>query len=89
MGIAFRGRFIAALKGLLPGQIDKAFVNTLYKHHWVLCAKRPFAGPKSVVEYLGRYTHKIAISNHRIKGVGQAGITFSYKDYKHGSIKKR
>jgi hypothetical protein len=88
MGIAFRGRFIAALKVLLPGEMDKPFVNTLYKHRWVVYAKRPFTAPKSVVEYLGRYTHKIAISNHRIKGMGQTGITFSYKDYKHGSIKK-
>jgi len=88
MGIAFRGRFIAALKVLLPGEMDKPFVNTLYKHRWVVYAKRPFTAPQSVVEYLGRYTHKIAISNHRIKGMGQAGITFSYKDYKHGSIKK-
>lgn len=88
MGIAFRGRFIAAFKELLPQQMDKAFVNALYQHNWVVYAKRPFSGPKSVVEYLGRYTHKIAISNHRIKGVSEAGITFSYKDYKHGSVKK-
>jgi hypothetical protein len=88
MSIAFRGRFIAALKELLPGQMDKAFVNELHNHHWVVYAKRPFTGPQSVVEYLGRYTHKIAISNHRIKSMGPAGITFSYKDYKHGSVKK-
>ena len=88
MSIAFRGRFIAALKELLPTEMEKTFVNTLYKHNWVVYAKRPFTGPQSVVEYLGRYTHKIAISNHRLKGMDQAGITFSYKDYKHGSVKK-
>jgi hypothetical protein len=72
MSIAFRGRFIAALKEQLPQQMDKAFINQLYKHNWVVYAKRPFAGPESVIEYLGRYTHKIAISNHRIKN-HQAG----------------
>jgi Putative transposase/Transposase zinc-binding domain len=88
MGIAFRGRFIAALKELLGQQIDKAFANALYKHHWVVYAKRPFTGPQSVIEYLGRYTHKIAISNHRLNGMDQAGVRFSYKDYRHGSVKK-
>jgi hypothetical protein len=88
MGIAFRGRFIAALKDLLGQQMDKAFINALYKHHWVVYAKRPFTGPQSVVEYLGRYTHKIAISNHRIKSHQADKVTFSYKDYKHGSVKK-
>ena len=60
----------------------------LYKHKWVVYAKRPFTGPQSVVEYLGRYTHKIAISNHRIKNHEAGKVTFSYKDYKHGSVKK-
>ena len=51
-------------------------------------AKQPFAGVQSVVEYLGRYTHKIAISNHRIKNHQNGKVTFSYKDYKQGSAKK-
>ena len=54
----------------------------------VIYAKRPFTGPQSVVEYLGRYTHKIAISNHRLKHVDDKEVTFSYKDYKHGSVKR-
>jgi hypothetical protein len=45
-------------------------------------------GPKQVIEYLGRYTHKIAISNHRIKKIESDKITFSYKDYAHGSKQK-
>ncbi len=88
MSKTFRGRFIAALKDQLPGQMDKSFINQLYKHKWVVYAKRPFTGPQSVVEYLGRYTHKIAISNHRIKNHQDDKVTFSYKDYKQGSIKK-
>lgn len=88
MSKVFRGRFIAALKEQLPEQMDKQFVNQLYKHNWVVYAKRPFAGAKSVVEYLGRYTHKIAIGNHRITGHQNGQVSFSYKDYKHGSAKK-
>ena len=65
-----------------------ALLNALYKHNWVVYAKQPFTGPESVVEYLGRYTHKIAISNHRLKQVDDRQVTFSYKDYRHGSVKK-
>ena len=84
----FRGKYIAALKELLPQEMTPALLNALYKHNWIVYAKRPFTGPQSVVEYLGRYTHKIAISNHRLKQVDDKQVTFSYKDYKHGSIKK-
>lgn len=55
--------------------------------HILKLRKRPFTGPASVVEYLGRYTHKIAISNHRLKYVDKE-VTFTYKDYKHRSAKK-
>lgn len=50
-------------------------------------AKRPFQHPKAVVEYLGRYTHKIAISNHRIKSIDNEQVTFSYKDYRKAGQK--
>jgi Putative transposase len=50
--------------------------------------KRPFGGPKQVIEYLGRYTHKIAISNHRIKNIENGKVTFSYKDYADNSLQK-
>ncbi|HUP14426.1 MAG TPA: transposase, partial [Niastella sp.] len=88
MSKTFRGRFIAALKEQLPKEMTKELVNRLYKHNWVVYAKRPFTGPQSVVEYLGRYTHKIAISNHRIQNIEDGKVSFSYKDYKHGSVKK-
>jgi hypothetical protein len=45
-------------------------------------AKRPFAHPKYVIEYLGRYTHKVAISNHRLREVNDETVTFTYKDYR-------
>ena len=88
MSKTFRGKYIAALKALLPREMTPQLLNALYKHNWVVYAKRPFTGPQSVVEYLGRYTHKIAISNHRLKQVDDKQVTFSYKDYKHGSAKK-
>jgi hypothetical protein len=88
MSKVFRGRFVAALKEAMPQEMNKELINRLYLHNWVVYAKRPFTGPESVVEYLGRYTHKIAISNHRIKNVEGGKVSFSYKDYKHGSVKK-
>lgn len=88
MSKVYRGRFIAALKQQLPQEITKALVHALYKHTWVVYAKQPFTAVQSVVEYLGRYTHKIAISNHRIKDVDADKVSFSYKDYKHGSVNK-
>ncbi len=68
--------------------MTKELINALYKHNWAVYAKRPFTGPKSVVEYLGRYTHKIAISNQRIQSIENGKVSFAYKDYKHGSVKK-
>lgn len=74
-------------KKALP--VEKALVDALYKTDWVVYAKRPFASPHSVVEYLGRYTHKIAISNHRILAMENDRVTFAYKDYRHGGQKKQ
>jgi hypothetical protein len=68
--------------------VYKAWKNDLYSKNWVIYAKRPFGGPKLVIEYLGRYTHKVAISNHRIKHQDTEGVTFEYKDYKTGGEKK-
>jgi hypothetical protein len=73
----------------LLGKADqKAWMETLYRQKWVVYAKRPFGGPKQVIEYLGRYTHKVAISNHRLLDVSEAGVRFAYKDYRQGGAKK-
>lgn len=88
MSKVYRGRFIALLKEKLPGEMRLELVNELYKKDWVVFAKRPFNGPQSVIEYLGRYTHKIAISNHRIKNISDGKVTFSYKDYRAAAITK-
>jgi hypothetical protein len=63
------------------------FYESLFKQNWVVYCKRPFLGPPQVVEYLGRYTHKIAISNHRIKNLHDNAVIFSVKDYRHGGKK--
>lgn len=64
-------------------------LESLLKTKWIVYAKRPFAGPKQVLEYLGRYTHRVAISNNRIKSIDNGQVTFTYKDRKDDNkIKK-
>ncbi|NIM35278.1 MAG: hypothetical protein GTN67_07765 [Hydrotalea flava] len=83
----YRAKYVALLRQ--KGITDKTLINHLFAKNWVVYAKRPFGAPKQVIEYLGRYTHKIAISNHRLQQVDQTNTTFHYKDYKgHGSIKQ-
>ncbi|MBC2744503.1 MAG: IS91 family transposase [Desulfosarcina sp.] len=55
-------------------------IATLRAKNWIVYAKRPFAGPVQVLDYLGRYTHRVAISNHRIVSIDNDEITFTYKD---------
>jgi len=91
----FRGKFIDFLdqafnNGLLifPGKAAMfktkqgfgILVNQLWKKEWVVYSKKPFAGPEKVLDYLGRYTHRVAISNHRIISVKNSMVTFSYRD---------
>jgi hypothetical protein len=66
-----------------------ALRGDLWEKPWVVYAKRPFGSPKSVVEYLGRYSHKIAISNHRIRSIDEHTVTFDYKDYRQKGVKKQ
>jgi len=64
-------------------------INSVSKTRWIAYAKRPFAGPQQVLEYLGRYTHRVAISNNRIISIENGRITFTYKDrQKDDEIKK-
>ncbi len=51
-------------------------------------AKRPFAGPEQVLDYVGRYTHRVAFSNHRLLDIAEAKVTFRYKDYRHDAQQK-
>ena len=64
--------------------------SLLYNIDWITYFKEPMGGPAQVVEYLGRYTHKVAISNHRIKSIDTDNkVTFEYKDYADDGRKKQ
>jgi hypothetical protein len=95
----FRGKFLAALKRLHrrnrlqcagpaapladPQQFAK-LLRRLHRHDWVVYAKPAFGGPMQVLRYLGRYTHGVAISNHRLLAFDQEHVTFRWKDYARG-----
>ena len=85
MSKVFRAKYVKALKARI--EPEKELINTLFQKDWVVYAKRAFGHPKAVLEYLGRYTHKVAISNHRIVGIDSHKTTFSYKDYRQGAQK--
>jgi predicted RNA-binding Zn-ribbon protein involved in translation (DUF1610 family) len=59
-------------------------MRRLHRHDWVVYAKPAFGGPMQVLRYLGRYTHRVAISNHRLLAFDQERVTFRWKDYAHG-----
>jgi hypothetical protein len=104
MSELFKGKFLDAfrnaigsgeipLHGILdafaqqPGTLS-ALIDSLYKTPWVVYAKPPFGGPPAVVKYLGRYTHRIAISNARLISLNQSHVSFQWKDYAHGNQSK-
>ena len=78
----FRAIFMKELRKHI--NIPQPVARKLFENEWVVYAKRPFTTPESVVEYLGRYTHKIAISNHRLIDVNDQTVKFSYKNYRTG-----
>lgn len=82
----FRAKLMEALQKKIP--VEKSLVHQLYKTPWVIYARQPFAGAQQVVEYLGRYTHKVAISNHRIIHIDENGVTFNYRDYRDNHKKQ-
>lgn len=86
MSLVFRARYVQSLRQC--GFADKALIESLFQKPWVVYAKRPFGGPKQVIEYLGRYTHKVAISNHRIVSVDEQQVSFTYKDYRDSAKTK-
>jgi hypothetical protein len=100
----FRGKFVASLKRAFargelafPGSLQPlaskqtfhAFLRPLFHQDWVVYAKRPFGGPKHVLHYLARYTHRVAISNHRLVSVANGQVTFRWKDYAHGGKRRK
>ncbi|HWM94458.1 MAG TPA: IS91 family transposase [Thermoanaerobaculia bacterium] len=92
----FRGKFLAGLKRLyqegglsLTGEAEKLrdpfeflnFLDRLYQKSWWVYGKPPFGGPEQVLKYLARYTHRVALSNHRLVALADGKVTFTYKDY--------
>ena len=63
----------------------RAWLRSLYRQPWVVYAKPPFGSPAHVLHYLARYTHRVAISNHRLVDVTDDTVSFRWKDYRHGS----
>ena len=96
----FRGKFVDGLQRarrrgrlIFAGSIERmadpkcfaAFLRTLFRQDWVVYAKPAFGGPEQVLRYLGRYTHRIAISNHRLVAFDGRNVTFRWRDYARGN----
>ena len=64
------------------------FLDMLYKLDWVIYTKKPFSGAKNVIDYLARYSHRVAITNQRIKSIDKKHVCFEYKDYRSNGTKK-
>jgi hypothetical protein len=77
--------FPGGLQPLAPASAFRAFLRSLYRQAWVVYAKPPFGSPAHVLHYLARYTHRVAISNHRLVAVSDDTVSFRWKDYRHGS----
>jgi hypothetical protein len=87
MSIVYRAKFTSRLRQWAKERgkaLEQQFFDQLFTKNWVVDARQPFPGPQQVIEYLGRYTHRIAISNHRIKSIKDDKVLFRYKDYRHG-----
>ena len=75
-------RFFGEFAGLAETDVFARWLGPLRACEWVVYAKRPFAGPKAVLAYLSRYTHRVAISNRRLVALDKHGVTFRWKDYR-------
>src|SRR6516225_7262976 len=98
----FRGKFVAGLKQRHPRlvlssalqplrqkQAFASFLRPLFRQEWVVYLKPPFGSPQHVLRYLAAYTHRVAISNHRLVAFQHDQVTFRWKDYAHGNKKKK
>ncbi len=103
LSLVFREKFIDYLESafasgdlIFPGKIalletQRGFtrlIDSLRENQWVVYSKKPFAGPEQVLDYIGRYTHRVAISNNRIIDVRNRSVTFAYRDRKNGDVSR-
>lgn len=103
LGRVFRGKFTAALRAAFTaGELRfptrmklqarahyfKDILRQCHRHDWVVYAKPPFGGPEHVLQYLGNYTHRIAISNHRLLGLADGMVAFRWRDSAHHNRKR-
>jgi hypothetical protein len=99
----FRGKFVAALKSafqhdqlhlsgdlalLAQPKIFASWLRPLFRKDWIVYSKPPFGGPEYVLQYLGRYTHRVAISNHRLISLADNQVTFRWRDSAHHNEQK-
>jgi len=77
-------KFFSALEHLREKTAFQHYLEPLAKTEWVVYAKPPFAGPEQVLDYVGRYTHRVAISNNRLVDIEDGHVSFRWKDYRHG-----
>src|SRR5262249_21959376 len=75
--------FFSSLEPLRDPSAFLDYLAPLREAEWVVYAKRPFAGPEQVLDYVGRYTHRVAICNNRLLDMAEGKVTFRYKDYRH------
>jgi hypothetical protein len=80
--------FFGDLAGLSNPKAFRRWLHLASHRRWVVYAKRPFGGPAQVIQYLGRYTHRVALSNHRLLKIEDGRVWFRWKDYRHGSAEK-
>jgi hypothetical protein len=81
-------QFFSGLQHLSERDAFRRYLAPLRKAEWVVFAKPPFAGPAQVLDYVGRYTHRVAISNNRLIDIEDNAVRFRWKDYRHGNRQK-
>jgi hypothetical protein len=81
-------RFSGDLTLLAQSKVFTSWLRPLFRKDWVVYSKPPFGGPEYVLQYLGRYTHRVAISNHRLVSFAEGKVTFRWRDSAHNNEQK-
>jgi len=81
-------QFFGSLERLREAHSFRSYIAPLKRIEWVVYAKAPFAGPRQVLDYVGRYTHRVAISNNRLLDINDGHVRFQWKDYRHNDRQK-